>query len=186
MTIGRLVHLFWIIAQVTPAPPAGQSQITWSSQLQLPSLTAIDTLLGQPLGDMPAAVLADGSLRPIKTCKDLLAVRKLDFNKLSPEDNKLAWEALQSEAVRCFALNILRSAKPGSTSFLGWFKFSRAGILALPAGLTASLYGDETQKLAKAKAKCKPWGKYDPGLKVQIKGQDARLDGSWWTGHIYL
>jgi hypothetical protein len=174
-----------LAAQPAAAPPE-PPKVSWSGELELSSLAAIDEAMSQPLGDMPSAILEDKSVRSLKTCKDLLSTAKLKFH-LSP-DNDLAWATLSSEGLRCFALDALRAAKAAANSYLGWFKFSRADIGKLPARFTLGFSEDEEGALVKADKACKPWGKYDPALKVRVKGQKGEADvhANGWTGRLVL
>jgi hypothetical protein len=192
MTIVRLLYLIWLAVPAASIPRAKPYKVTpykvtWYGQLQLPSLAAIDGLLTRRLGVTWVAVLNDNSVRTIETCEDVLAVRKLEINHLS-DDGDLAWYSLQGNAVDCFALDIVRTAKPASKSYLGWFKFSRAAILKLPAGLAPSLQEDETKLVTKAPATCAPWGKYERQLlmDLDVDYKQADLTGDGWTGQLYL
>ena len=187
MTIVRLLYLISNAVSVA-SPRAAPSKVRWYSGLELPAHPSFEGLLTERLGETWGAILNDDSAPPIKNCKDLLAVRKMDVKHLSPDDSAGAWYSLQTDAVRCFALDILRTAKPASKSYLGWFKFSRAGILSLPAGLTPSLLEDETRRVAKATADCTSLGKYDRHLMVEIDSdyKQADLTGDGWNGHILL
>lgn len=187
MTIVRLLYLIWI-AVPAALPRAVPYKVAWYGGLELPSHPSFERLLTERLGKTWRAILNDGSDRPIKTCKDVLAVKQMDVNHLSPDNGAAAWYSLQTDAVRCFALEILRTAKPASKSYIGWFKFSRAGILRLPAGVTPSFQKDETKRVAKAAVDCTPLGSYDRRLTLDIDFdyKQADLTGDGWTGHIFL
>lgn len=187
--IGLMLFGAWLAAPAQPAP-APVSGVSWASDLNLSSLADIDRQLSQPLDDWPddpSAIMPDKSLRPIKTCRDILAVRKTSFD-LTP-DNGNAWDWLEDKSIRCLALDVLKGAKPATTSYLGWFRFSGAAIAKLPAGLELDVDSpaDDTS-LAKADAACVSWGKYDEYLRVVVrtKGEEAWVSGSGWRGSIAL
>jgi hypothetical protein len=183
--ISRGFYIAWTLMNVI-APSTAPPGVTWSSRLGVSSLSAIDGFLDRPLRHVRAAVLDDMAVRPMKTCRDVIAMVDLNFKKLSPEDNTVAWHSFQSDAVRCFALKILRDAKPASVSYLGWFGFFGSGVLMLPAGLAPSFSDREMRALARAQKGCTSWGKYDRHLKVHVQDQDADLETPGWVGHIYL
>ena len=133
---------------------------------------------------MPNAILRDNSIRPIKTCRDLLALEKVKFD-LSP-DTADSWDSLTSEAVRCSALDVMRTAKPAAVSYLGWFKLSRADIPRLPARFAVSFSDDAERALRKADQACQRWGQYDPSLKVRAKGEEAEVHTDGWSGRLVL
>jgi hypothetical protein len=181
-----LLLVYWasfLLAQ-NAGVPVGPSTVSWASELNLSSLSAIDGLLSKKLDDMPDAVLADNSIRPIKTCRDLLALEKVKFD-LSP-DTADSWDSLTSEAIRCSALDVLRTAKPASVSYLGWFKLSRAGVPRLPARFTVSFSDDAEKALRKADQACQRWDQFDPSLKVRVKGEEAEVRTDGWSGRLVL
>jgi hypothetical protein len=174
----------WVAAQPAAAPAAAPP-VSWSSELKLPSLAAIDEALAQPVNDMPDVVLEDQSVHAIKTCKDLLAVAKVKFHP-SP-DNGDAWDSILNNGLRCFALDALKAAKPAAASYLGWFKFSRAGVAKLPAGLTMQFAAADQARVLKAEKACKAWGKYDPSLTLKLDGTDqGEVRGHGWAGRLTL
>jgi len=184
MTIEGLFSL-WLIARpgaaaATLEPPP----ISWSSELKLASLAAIDDALAQPIDDLPDAIMdADNAVRPIKTCVDMLAVSKAKFH-LS-QDNQLAWEGFVEEALRCFALDTLKGARPAGKSFLGWFRFSRPGVARLPARFEPVFVDGDERGLARAERRCKSWGRYDRRLKLQVEGGDhGWVGGGGWAGRL--
>jgi hypothetical protein len=188
MTIGGLFSL-WLIARPSAAAPAPEPPpVSWSSELKLASLAAIDDALAQPVDELPDAIMdADNAVRPIKTCVDLLAISKSKFH-LS-QDNQLAWEGFVDEALRCFALDTLKGARPASTSFLGWFRFSRAGVARLPARFAPVFPADDQHGPVRTEKRCKAWGKYDRRLKLQVDGaasDQGWIGGNGWAGRLSL
>ena len=186
MTITALIGLAWLAAEAAAAPQV-PSKVSWSDDLKLTSLASIDEALAQPLQDPFDVIMQDKSTRSIKTCKDLLAVAPLKFDLPPDHQADTDWDALTSVSIRCFALDALRAAKPATSSYLGWFRFSLAGVAKLPAGLAMLTGQDDDKTIAKAEKKCKPWGKYDPRLKLHVSGPDAgQVSGDGWAGGIML
>jgi hypothetical protein len=199
MTISGLLSL-WLIARpgaaAVPPEPAQSARsghvagasVSWSSQLKLASLADIDGALAQPVEEVPDAILDDdNSVRSIKTCNDLLAVAKLKFHLA--QENKLVWDGFIDEALRCFALDTLRGARPAATSFLGWFRLSRSGVARLPARFAPVLSDADEKNLARAKVdkRCRRWGKYDHRLRLQAESPDqAWVGGDGWAGRLSL
>lgn len=166
----------------SPAPP----RVTWSSSLGVSSLSEIDGLLSRPLNAKYAAVLDNGSVRPMKTCNDLLPLVDAGFRHLSPDDSTVGWQLFQVDVVRCTALKLLKQAHPASTSYLGWFRLSAPAILKLPAGLAPSFTDRDLKALARARKGCTSWRTYDRHLKVAVDGDDGALDAADWGGHLDL
>jgi len=181
-----------LLAATPPAPPSAATapeptKVSWSSELKLPSLAGIDAALAEPLRDSWEVILHDKSVRPVKTCKDVLAVAKVEFDLPPDHSSDSDWNSLVSQSIRCFALDALKSAKPASASYLRWFTFNRAGIGKLPAGFSLAILEDEAKQIAKAEKACKPWGKYDPQLKVKVDGtNDGAVDANGWAGRVTL
>jgi hypothetical protein len=156
--------------------------VAWAEELRLRSLADVDNVLTLPLGEMPDAVMEDQTVRSIRTCKDILAILKLKFT-LSP-DNRISWDSLESESVRCLALDVLKTAKPASSSFLGGFHFSAATVFRLPVRFALVFSDDQEKLLVKAEAACTSWAKYDPSLRVRVKGEEGTVTTDGWTGRI--
>jgi len=192
MTINALIYVAWLAAEAVasppappPVPPQVAPKVSWSGDLKLASLSSIDEALAQPLRDSIDVVMQDQSVRTIKTCKDLLAVSKAKFDLPPDHQSDIDWEALTSASIRCFALDALRAAKPATSSYVGWFRFSQAGVAKLPAGLAMPSGENEDKAIAKAEKKCKPWGKYDPRLKLHVDGtDDGQVSGDGWAGRV--
>lgn len=180
--LGLCVALMMVDAGASP--PSGA--VTWSPELGVSSLSAVDALLSRPLDDAYAAVLANGAVRPMKTCRDLLPLVDAGFSHLSPDDSTVAWQGFQVDVVRCSALKLLKQARPAPTSYLGWFSLSPAAILKLPAGLAPAFTDRELKAVARAAKGCTSWGAYDRRLKVTVKGRDGSLEARDWAGHIHV
>jgi len=181
MTVrGLCLALMIVQSAASPAHP----RVTWSSSLGVSSLSAIEGLLSRPINGNYAAVLDDGTVRPMKTCHDLLPLVDAGFSHLSPDDSTVGWQLFQVDVVRCTALKILKQARPASTSYLGWFSLSAPAILKLPAGLAPAFTDRELKALARARQRCTSWRTYDRHLKVTVQGDDGALDAPDWAGHI--
>jgi hypothetical protein len=178
----RGLSLGLMLLQAATSPSA----VTWSPKMGVATLAAIDGLLSEPMNGDYAAVLDDGSVHPMKTCRDLLPLVDAGLSHLSPDDSTVGWQLFQGEVVRCTRLKILKQARPASASYLGWFSTSASAILKLPAGVAPSFSDRELKAVAKASKGCTSWRTYDRHLRVTVKDDHGALDTPGWAGHIYL
>jgi hypothetical protein len=186
VTLASVIYLLWLAAPLAPEGVA-LPKVSWSSDLKLASLAAIDEAMGQNLREPVTVILEDQSTRSLKTCGDVLAVAKVKFDLPPDHQSDVDWNSLTSTSIRCFALDVLKSAKPASATHLAWFRFSQAGVAKLPPGLTLSVAEGEEKAIAKAEKNCKGWGKYDPELKLHVDGtDDGQLQAGGWAGRLTL
>jgi hypothetical protein len=124
-----------------------------------------------------------GTKRQITNCRDFLAVAKSSFDVATEDDRS----TLQAAGARCLALDALRSAKAASRTFLGWFTLSPESIARLPPSLDLPDAPESVEDAARAETACKPWGRYDPTLKVKVEAGDrALLHTGAWSGRLTL
>jgi hypothetical protein len=174
--------LFWLLAQAEAAGTPTRA-ITWSSDLGVRALSEIAAQLAGPMANTWVVKTPDESKVKVKTCNDFLKLAKLAVELPTEHD----WATYWSQGARCFALEAIKTAKPAARSHLGRFRFSSAAIGRLPAGLALRLSPDEEEDVANAEKACRPWGKYDPSLKIRSKSADvASLRADGWTGRLTL
>jgi hypothetical protein len=170
----------------TPSPPGDDARkISWSPELGLASLDAIGAAMAAPLENENEweVTMGDGSKRQIRTCQDFLAIAKTKFDVPTEDD----WSILQSAGARCFALEALKAAKVPSQTLVNWFTVSPAAIARLSPKLDMVEAEESVGAVTKAEAACKPWGTYDPTLKVRVETRSsARLQTSGWSGRLVL
>jgi hypothetical protein len=124
-----------------------------------------------------------GTKRQIRNCRDFLAVAKSSFDVQTEDD----WSTLQAAGARCLALDALRSAKAASRTFLGWFTLSPESIARLPPSLDMPDAPESVEDAERAERACKPWGRYDHTLKVEVEtGDRALLHTAGWSGRLTL
>jgi hypothetical protein len=188
--IHALSYLVWLAtapAAPPPSAPAAPLKVWWSPDLKLSSLTEIDAALDQALPEPIDVVPAGQPARKVKTCNDLLAATRSKFDLPSDHQSESDWNGLLSVSIRCYALEALKTAKPPSSSYLGWFQFSQAGVAKLPPGLEMPSGQGDDKAIAKAEKKCKPWGQYDRHLKLKVDGtDDGQVRGDGWAGRLTL
>jgi len=201
----RLSALLWLVSGVAQPPAAATApapvpaaaaaaptepstfKVSWSKDLKVSSLAAIDGALAAPLDDPFDVILPDGSVRKLKTCNDLLAVSKSKFDLPPDHQSAVDWDTVTTASIRCQTLDVLKAAKPASTSYLGWFHFTQAGVAKLPPTLAMSMAENDEKTIARAAKNCKPWGKYDRRLKLSVDGaDDGALTADGWAGRLTL
>lgn len=182
--VGPVALWVWLVAQAV-APPRVPPEPSWSSELNLKSLESIDGALAAPFPDQAdwEVTFEDGTTRVIRSCTDFLAATRSRFDAGTEHD----WSTLRATGSRCLALDALKAAKASRASFLEWFTFTPGGIAKLPASM-GMLWDPESGRAARrAERACKPWGKYDPTLKVTVETSDrARLRSDGWSGRLVL
>jgi FG-GAP repeat len=150
--------------------------ITWSAKLRLQSLAAIPQRLNQPFDDRFDGQV-HGKPATIASCTDYL--------RLSPEAFKLSNETesgiLQSYAVDCVALDMLRRATPARTNFIGAFPLTADSLSMLPPELAPAVSHEQQAAASAANAAGKSWAAFQPGAtaKTVDENQIVVTQGDW-------
>lgn len=180
-----MTHATLLVVLAALGLPAAKDDVPvfLSKEVGISALSEVGAALARPLPDAWDVKLDGGKKKHVKSCLDFLAVAKTKFELENPADWPVWWE----QGALCFALDALKTAKPATRSFLGWFRMAKPEISKLPPGL-AMLDGlDEEDEAAAAAKACRGWGKFDASLKIRTKTPaEATLRSDGWTGRLVL
>jgi hypothetical protein len=136
-----------------PGPAEREIPVSWSPKLHLASLKDIDAALRGPFYDEPFRARPAGKAGAwvtVRNCQDYLDVAAYGDFELDPEIGVIGERAIQAEGLRCFALQLLKNARPPHKTFLADFHFTGDVGNLLPPDLGMVVSPDEEEEVRAA------------------------------------
>jgi hypothetical protein len=171
-------------------PMKREIPLSWSPKLRLASLKDIDAALLGPFFGEPSSFRAQPTGKPgvwvtVRNCQDYLDVRAFGNFELDPEISDISYGSVQAEGLRCFALQLLKNARPAHKTFLADLHFTANVGNLLPPDLGMVVSPDEEEEVRAADEKGISWKQYDPELRIQVHGKDEfTAKGDLWEANV--
>ena len=150
--------------------------IRWSAELHLQSVAAIPQRLRKPFEDRFNGQV-HGRPAKITSCADYLRLSSESFQLLDESESGV----LQSYAVDCVALDMLRKATVPRTSFIGAFRLTADSLSMLPPELAPTVSYEQQDAAAAANAAGESWATFQPEATVKTVNENQMIvtQGDW-------